>query len=60
MLQAYRRASRGAPLATAFATCVAKGSASDAIARVGFVASVSFVWLVYLSYASHGARDPEQ
>ena len=34
MLQAYRRASRGAPAATAFATCVAKGSASDAIAQL--------------------------
>ena len=34
LLSAYSRASIAAPLSTAFATCLAKGSASDAIAQV--------------------------
>lgn len=32
-LEAYRRASRSAPLATAFATCFLKGSASDGVSQ---------------------------
>ena len=33
-LQAYQRSSKAAPLATAFATCMLKGSASDAVAQL--------------------------
>ena len=28
--------------------------------RIGFVASVSFVWLIYLSYASHKSEDRDE
>ena len=50
-LTAYSRASRAAPLATAFFTCLVKGSASDAVAQLQVERRDSMDWKRNFSFA---------
>ena len=51
LLSAYSRASIAAPLSTAFATCLAKGSASDAIAQVQVEKAEKIDWKRNFAFA---------
>ena len=50
-LAAYRAASRAAPLSTAFATCLAKGSASDGVAQLQVEKQSSLDWQRNFAFA---------
>ena len=54
-LQAYRHLSRTAPLATAFATCFAKGAASDAVSQLQVEKAEKMDWKRNAVFATFSA-----